>query len=37
MDLYTLDGETIEPLPGHDTEARARLHQRFNTRYAAGY
>jgi hypothetical protein len=37
MDLYTLDGETIEPLPGNNTAARARLHPRFNTRYAAGY
>lgn len=37
MDLYTLDGETIEPLPGRDTAARARLHPRFNTRYAAGF
>jgi len=37
MDLYTLDGETIEPLPGKTTDARARLHPRFNTRYAAGF
>jgi hypothetical protein len=37
MDLYTLDGETIEPLPGTNTAARARLHPRFNTRYASGY
>ena len=37
MDLYTLDGDTIEPLPGKNTAARARLHPRFNTRYAAGY
>ena len=37
MDLYTLDGDTIEPLPGKHTAARARLHPRFNTRYAAGY
>jgi hypothetical protein len=37
MDLYTRDGETIEPLPGDDTEARRKLHPRFNTRYAAGY
>ncbi len=37
MDLYTLDGETIEPLPGRNTAARARLHPRFNTRYAAGF
>jgi hypothetical protein len=37
MDLYTLDGETIEPLPGRNTAARARLQPRFNTRYAAGF
>ena len=37
MDLYTRDGETIEPLPGADTAARRRLHPRFNTRYAAGF
>ena len=37
MDLYTLNGDTIEPLPGRDTDARARLHRRFNTRYAAGF
>jgi hypothetical protein len=37
MDLYTLDGDTLEPLPGHDTEARRRLHPRFNTRYASGF
>ena len=37
MDLYTLDGETIEPLPGKNTAARARLHPRFNTRYASGF
>ena len=37
MDLYTRDGETIEPLPGTMTAARARLHPRFNTRYASGF
>jgi hypothetical protein len=37
MDLYTLDGETIEPLPGRHSAARARLHTRFNTRYAGGF
>ena len=37
MDLYTLDGDTVEPLPGENTAARARLHPRFNTRYASGY
>ncbi|MEO8678111.1 MAG: FG-GAP-like repeat-containing protein [Vicinamibacterales bacterium] len=37
MDLYTKDGETIEPLPGTQTAARARLHPLFNTRYASGF
>lgn len=37
MDLYTRDGETIEPLPGADTAARRELHPRFNTRYAGGH
>ena len=37
MDLYTRDGETIEPLPGTMTAARARLHPSFNTRYASGF
>jgi hypothetical protein len=37
MDLYTRDGETVDPLPGAETPARARLHPRFNTRYASGY
>ncbi len=37
MDLYTRDGETIEPLPGESTAARERLHRQFNTRFQAGY
>jgi tetratricopeptide (TPR) repeat protein len=37
MDLYTLDGETVEPLPGRHSAARLRLHQQFNTRYASGF
>ena len=37
MDLLTRDGETIEPLPGPDSQARRLLHARFNTRFAAGY
>ena len=36
MDLYTKDGETVEPLPGRATPARDALHRRFNTRYQAG-
>lgn len=36
MDLYTRDGETVGPLPGEETSARARLHPLFNTRYAGG-
>jgi hypothetical protein len=37
-DLYTQDGELLEPLPHRapDTVAREQLHQRFNTRYQAG-
>ncbi|HUE84718.1 MAG TPA: FG-GAP-like repeat-containing protein [Vicinamibacterales bacterium] len=36
MDLYTKDGETVEPLPGRATPAREALHRRYNTRYQAG-
>ncbi len=36
MDLYTKDGETVEPLPGRDTAARRTLHAEFNTRYESG-
>lgn len=36
MDLYTADGETVEPMPGRDTPARTRLHAAFNTRYESG-
>jgi Flp pilus assembly protein TadD len=39
MDLYTEDGETLEPLPmGESPHAsdREALHQRFNTRYESG-
>jgi tetratricopeptide (TPR) repeat protein len=36
MDLYTRDGETIEPLPGSPSPVRDQLHRRFNTRYAGG-
>jgi hypothetical protein len=37
MDLYTRDGDTVEPLPGTASPARDRLHKRFNTRYDAGW
>jgi Tfp pilus assembly protein PilF len=45
MDLFTRDGETVEPLPssgavappGSTTADRAALHQRYNTRYLAGH
>lgn len=37
MDLYTEDGETVEPLPGRATAARARLHGAFNTRFESGH
>ncbi len=36
MDLYTRDGETVGPLPGLDTAARARLHPAYNTRFESG-
>lgn len=36
MDLYTLDGETVAPLPGRDTAARQQLHATFNTRFEGG-
>lgn len=37
MDLYTKDGDTVEPLPGRTTPARARLHAEYNTRYESGF
>jgi hypothetical protein len=37
MDLYTLDGETVEPVPGASSPERERLHRQFNTRYAGGW
>jgi Flp pilus assembly protein TadD len=36
MDLYTRDGDTVEPLPGTRGRAAARLQQRFTTRYESG-
>ena len=36
MDLFTKDGDTIEPLPGEATAARERLHPRSNTRFESG-
>ena len=38
MDLFTRDGETVEPLPdtGKPPVVRDRLHARYNTRYQAG-
>jgi hypothetical protein len=38
MDLYTRDGETIEPLPaaGPESTHRALLHARYHTRYLGG-
>ena len=39
MDLYTLNGETLGPLPtsGKPKEPREQLHTKFNTRYRSGY
>jgi hypothetical protein len=38
MDLYTLDGSTVGPLPssGKDSVKRDQLHGTFNTRYRSG-
>jgi hypothetical protein len=36
LDLYTLHGETVEPLPGRASPAREALHRRYHTRYRAG-
>ncbi|NNG13328.1 MAG: VCBS repeat-containing protein, partial [Halobacteria archaeon] len=38
MDLYTADGNTLEPLPsrGHPDGQREALHARYNTRYRSG-
>jgi FG-GAP-like repeat len=36
MDLYTRDGDTVAPLPGRETAARAHLHAAFNTRFESG-
>jgi hypothetical protein len=36
MDLYTKDGDTVTPLPGHDSPARRALHAEFNVRYEGG-
>ena len=36
MDLYTKDGETVEPLPGTRGPAAAALQRRYTTRYESG-
>jgi hypothetical protein len=36
MDLYTKDGETVEPLPGVRQPVAERLQQRYTTRYESG-
>jgi Tfp pilus assembly protein PilF len=36
MDLYTKDGETVEPLPGRRGSAAAALQRRYTTRYESG-
>jgi len=39
MDLFTQNGETVDPLPstGKPVAARDRLHAKYNTRYRSGY
>jgi hypothetical protein len=36
MDLYTKDGDTVEPLPGLRAGAAERLQRRYTTRYESG-
>lgn len=36
MDLYTRDGDTVEPLPGTRNAAAAELQRRYTTRYESG-
>jgi hypothetical protein len=38
MDLYTRDGDFIEPLPvtGKDAAHRDQLNNQYNTRFASG-
>ena len=36
MDLYTKDGDTVEPVPGRRAPAAARLQARYTTRYLSG-
>jgi tetratricopeptide (TPR) repeat protein len=36
MDLYTSDGDTVEPLPGVRDPEAARLQRRYTTRYESG-
>lgn len=36
MDLYTRDGDTVDPVPGLRTAASERLQQRYTTRYQSG-
>jgi hypothetical protein len=36
MDLYTKDGDTVEPVPGTRAPAAARLQRRYTTRYESG-
>ena len=36
MDLYTKDGDTVEPLPGVRSAAAQELQRRYTTRYQSG-
>lgn len=37
MDLYTRDGETVGPMPGSESDRRAELHERYQTRFQGGF
>jgi hypothetical protein len=36
MDLYTKDGDTVEPLPGRRAPVAEQLQSHFTTRYQSG-
>jgi len=36
MDLYTRDGDTVEPIPGVRNAAAEQLQRHYTTRYQSG-